>query len=160
LTRNLIVLNSALRRWHHFLEQSESNSDDGDYQRLVIEVLDTILVWKEEHNDWLLLSSDLSESHDDNDNNTVVALNNSIVALLCTILATCSQHLRKEHWDFMLCSLVSWLQVCSYVLVSLWNISTQLVLRLIASGNLKDLKKGFGLKTCVLFITYNTRQHF
>ena len=113
MTRNIMVLNSTLRRWYNFLDQSEFGSNnDGDYQRLVIEVLDTILVWKEEHGDWLLLSIDLAETQDNDNNKMIVALNNNIMELLCTTLATCLQHLRKEHWDFVLCSLVSWLQVC------------------------------------------------
>ena len=79
---------------------------NNDYTRTIIETFDILLVWKEEHGDDFLFATDLNDVE-----KTVVALNAQLVRFLTVAVTTCVDGLRKEHWDLILCSLVSWLQV-------------------------------------------------
>lgn len=84
----------------------ENEATSNDYVTTMTETLDMLLVWKEEHGDAHLFPSNLNETDP-----IVIALNAQLMEILVVAMTTCVNGLRKEHWDFILCSLVSWLQV-------------------------------------------------
>lgn len=105
LTCNMTLLTAVLRKWHQLIrDQSEATTND--YVTTVTETLDTLLVWKDERGESLLFASNLNE-----EKAPVIAMNAQLMDLLVVAMTTCVDGLRKEHWDFILCSLVSWLQV-------------------------------------------------
>ena len=77
-----------------------------EYTDVIYLILDHVLRWKEEHSECLLFATSLQES-----DNTIMELNVNIMNFLDLVLLTASASIKGAHWDFVLCSLVSWIQV-------------------------------------------------
>ena len=100
MTADLIVLTSALKKWYSFL--SPENNDD-DYISKMKEMISTLRT----ASNWLSLSSmEFNELHADGEQ-----LLDCVIELFCTAVVTCPSYFEQDHWDFILCSLLSWLQV-------------------------------------------------
>ena len=100
------VLTSIVRRWHEVLKMMEID-DFSDYFDVIDVVVSCLLRWKEEHSDMLLFST----SFGDVDTN-VISLNVHLIQLLHTCTRTALETFKAEQWDFLLCSMISWVQSC------------------------------------------------
>ena len=47
---------------------------------------------------------------------TEVLVNADIASFLSSVVKHLSEKLSDKHWDFIMCSLASWVQVCIYIL--------------------------------------------
>ncbi|XP_010606876.1 E3 ubiquitin-protein ligase listerin [Fukomys damarensis] len=76
--------------------------DDGE---LLHGVLKIIISWKKEHEDIFLFTCNLSEA-----NPEVLGINIEIIRFLCLFLRYCSSPLAESEWDFIMCSMLAWLE--------------------------------------------------
>ncbi|KAK3592614.1 hypothetical protein CHS0354_008149 [Potamilus streckersoni] len=76
-----------------------------EVSNLLLAIMDQVLTWKENQEDLLLFDGPLSEV-----NGQHVLLNAEICHLLQCVVRYLSASLSDKHWDFTLCSLVSWIQ--------------------------------------------------
>ncbi|KAL3881947.1 hypothetical protein ACJMK2_028330 [Sinanodonta woodiana] len=72
---------------------------------LLLATMDQVLTWKENQEDLLLFDRPLSEV-----NGQHILLNAEICRLLQCVVRYFSASLSDKHWDFILCTLVSWIQ--------------------------------------------------
>ena len=66
--------------------------------------------------DWLNLTY-TEELWDLKEQNEI--LRKHVIDFFCVALSTAPSCLSQDHWDFILCSLVSWLKVCVFIVQSL-----------------------------------------
>ncbi|KAM6161881.1 E3 ubiquitin-protein ligase listerin isoform 1-T1 [Erethizon dorsatum] len=76
--------------------------DDGE---LLHGILKIIISWKKEHEDIFLFSCNLSEASPE-----VLGVNIEIIRFLCLFLKCCSSPLAESEWDFIMCSMLAWLE--------------------------------------------------
>uniref|UniRef100_A0A8C8YPP2 E3 ubiquitin-protein ligase listerin n=1 Tax=Prolemur simus TaxID=1328070 RepID=A0A8C8YPP2_PROSS len=79
--------------------------DDGD---LLHGILKIIISWKKEHEDIFLFSCNLSEASPE-----VLGVNIEIIRFLSLFLKCCSSPLAESEWDFIMCSMLAWLETTS-----------------------------------------------
>uniref|UniRef100_A0A7N6FCH6 E3 ubiquitin-protein ligase listerin n=1 Tax=Anabas testudineus TaxID=64144 RepID=A0A7N6FCH6_ANATE len=86
-------------------------------EEIVQAVLATVMEWRNSKEDWFLFSSDLSKATVEQLNLTV-----EIMRFLSWLVTHSSTLLGTNQWDFVLCSMLAWLEVrCkSYILWNPW----------------------------------------
>lgn len=90
---HLAIVNSCLQT---------RSIDDGE---LLHGILDTLMCWKEDHEDIFLFSCDLSGASP-----AVLGLNVEIVRFLSLFLRCCPPPLAEREWDFIMCAMLAWLE--------------------------------------------------
>ncbi|OBS72005.1 hypothetical protein A6R68_13417 [Neotoma lepida] len=93
---HLAILNSCL--------QTRSVDD----KQLLHGVLKIIISWKKEHEDIFLFSCNLSEASPE-----VLGVNIEMMRFLSLFLKYCSCPLAEGEWDFIMCSMLEWLETSS-----------------------------------------------
>ncbi|XP_075958001.1 E3 ubiquitin-protein ligase listerin [Anarhichas minor] len=84
-------------------------------------ILATVMEWRSSKEDWFLFSSDLSKA-------TAEQLNLAaeMMRFLSWLVTNCPRVLGGSQWDFLLCSMLAWLETASENVSSLWNPWVQL----------------------------------
>nr|XP_040037059.1 E3 ubiquitin-protein ligase listerin [Gasterosteus aculeatus aculeatus] len=84
-------------------------------------ILATVMEWRSGKEDWFLFSSDLSKA-------TAPQLNLAVemMRFLSWLVPNCPSVLGAGQWDFLLCSMLAWLETSSENVSSLWNPWVQL----------------------------------
>ncbi|KAM5280986.1 E3 ubiquitin-protein ligase listerin isoform 2-T2 [Ctenodactylus gundi] len=90
---HLAIFNSCLQT---------KSIDDGE---LLHGILKIIMSWKKEHEDIFLFSCNLSEASPE-----VLGVNIEIMRFLSLFLKYCSSPLAESEWDFIMCSMLAWLE--------------------------------------------------
>ncbi|GAA6232148.1 E3 ubiquitin-protein ligase listerin [Lates japonicus] len=90
-------------------------------EEVVQAILATVMEWRNSKEDWFLFSSDLSKATAEQLNLTV-----EMMRFLSWLVAHCSTVLGSSQWDFLLCSMLAWLETASENVSSLWNPWVQL----------------------------------
>uniref|UniRef100_A0A7N6B3K9 E3 ubiquitin-protein ligase listerin n=1 Tax=Anabas testudineus TaxID=64144 RepID=A0A7N6B3K9_ANATE len=90
-------------------------------EEIVQAVLATVMEWRNSKEDWFLFSSDLSKATVEQLNLTV-----EIMRFLSWLVTHSSTLLGTNQWDFVLCSMLAWLETASENVSSLWNPWVQL----------------------------------
>ncbi|XP_053420907.1 E3 ubiquitin-protein ligase listerin [Nycticebus coucang] len=93
---HLAIFNSCLQT---------KSIDDGELLHGIIKI---IMSWKKEHEDIFLFSCNLSEASPE-----VLGINIEIIRFLCLFLKYCSSPLAESEWDFIMCSMLAWLETAS-----------------------------------------------
>ncbi|XP_073335390.1 E3 ubiquitin-protein ligase listerin [Pagrus major] len=83
--------------------------------------LATVMEWRNSKEDWFLFGSDLSKATPEQLNLTV-----EMMRFLSWLVTHRSTVLGGSQWDFLLCSMLAWLEVASENVRSLWNPWVQL----------------------------------
>uniref|UniRef100_A0A7N8XDU9 E3 ubiquitin-protein ligase listerin n=1 Tax=Mastacembelus armatus TaxID=205130 RepID=A0A7N8XDU9_9TELE len=86
-------------------------------EEVVQAILATVMEWRNSREDWFLFSSDLSKVTTERLNLTV-----EMIRFLSWLITCCPTVLGNNQWDFLLCSMLAWLENVS----SLWNPWVQL----------------------------------
>lgn len=84
-------------------------------------VLASVMEWRTGKEDWFLFSSDLSKATADQLNLAV-----EIMRFSTWMVTHCPTVLGGNQWDFLLCSMLAWLETASENVSSLWNPWVQL----------------------------------
>ncbi|XP_032432483.1 E3 ubiquitin-protein ligase listerin [Xiphophorus hellerii] len=84
-------------------------------------VLATLMEWRNSREDWFLFSCDLSDTTSEQLN-----LNVEMIRFLCWSVTHCPAVLGGNQWDFLLCSMLAWLETASENVSCLWNPWVQL----------------------------------
>ncbi|XP_054482407.1 E3 ubiquitin-protein ligase listerin [Anoplopoma fimbria] len=90
-------------------------------EEVVQAVLATLMEWRSSKEDWFLFSSDLSEATTEQLNLAV-----EMMRFLSWLVTNCWGVLGGSQWDFLLCSMLAWLETASENVSSLWNPWVQL----------------------------------
>ncbi|XP_053188259.1 E3 ubiquitin-protein ligase listerin [Scomber japonicus] len=90
-------------------------------EEVVQAVLATMMEWRNSKEDWFLFSSDLSQATTDQ-----LSLTVEMMRFLSWLVPNCSTGLGNSQWDFLLCSMLAWLETASDNVSSLWNPWVQL----------------------------------
>ncbi|KAM9333735.1 E3 ubiquitin-protein ligase listerin [Pholidichthys leucotaenia] len=84
-------------------------------------ILATVMEWRNCREDWFLFNSDLSQGTTQQLNLMV-----EVMRFLCWLVSHCPTVLGGGQWDFLLCSMLAWLETASENVSSLWNPWVQL----------------------------------
>ncbi|XP_069577301.1 E3 ubiquitin-protein ligase listerin [Brachyistius frenatus] len=84
-------------------------------------VLATVMEWRNSQEDWFLFGSDLSKATAEQLNLCV-----EMIRFLSWLVTHCPTVLGGNQWDFLLCSMLAWLETASENVSSLWNPWVQL----------------------------------
>ncbi|CAH6792493.1 E3 ubiquitin-protein ligase listerin [Phodopus roborovskii] len=79
-----------------------------DDKQLLHGILKIIISWKKQHEDIFLFSCNLSEASPE-----VLGVNVEIMRFLSLFLKYCSCPLAESEWDFIMCSMLAWLETTS-----------------------------------------------
>ncbi|XP_008588259.1 PREDICTED: E3 ubiquitin-protein ligase listerin [Galeopterus variegatus] len=79
-----------------------------DDEELLHGILKIIISWKKEHEDIFLFSCNLSEARPEE-----LGVNIEIIRFLSLFLKYCSSPLAESEWDFIMCSMLAWLETTS-----------------------------------------------
>ncbi|KAM4544479.1 E3 ubiquitin-protein ligase listerin [Odontesthes bonariensis] len=90
-------------------------------EEVVQATLATVMEWRNSREDWFLFSCDLSEATSEQLN-----LNVEVMRFLSWLVSRCPAVLGGSQWDFLLCSMLAWLETASENVSSLWNPWVQL----------------------------------
>uniref|UniRef100_A0A7N8X9X8 E3 ubiquitin-protein ligase listerin n=1 Tax=Mastacembelus armatus TaxID=205130 RepID=A0A7N8X9X8_9TELE len=90
-------------------------------EEVVQAILATVMEWRNSREDWFLFSSDLSKVTTERLNLTV-----EMIRFLSWLITCCPTVLGNNQWDFLLCSMLAWLETTSENVSSLWNPWVQL----------------------------------
>nr|XP_046266953.1 E3 ubiquitin-protein ligase listerin isoform X2 [Scatophagus argus] len=90
-------------------------------EEVVQAILATMMEWRNSKEDWFLFGSDLSKTTAEQLNLVV-----DIMRFLSWLLTRCPTVLGSSQWDFLLCSMLAWLEAASENVSSLWNPWVQL----------------------------------
>ncbi|XP_066914759.1 E3 ubiquitin-protein ligase listerin-like [Clytia hemisphaerica] len=107
VTGDLIVLTSALKRWYHFISQQQVDNEDETSSDHHIKVLEILTLLRSASGGLNLSSLELNELTDHTE-----ALRVAVVDLFIVSMTMSSVQFSQDHWDFILCTLVSWLKNC------------------------------------------------
>lgn len=88
---------------------------------LVLNVLDILMQWRNVKEDWFLFHSEFSHVTTEELNFTV-----EMMRFLSWIVTHSPSILKSGHWDFILCSMLAWLEAASDNVSHLWNPWVQL----------------------------------
>lgn len=109
------ILSTTINRWFQLIQKGGNNAEVlTEYEEKIAYIFDLILLWKEENGESLLFSSNLNQHKC-----TVVELNIHLMIFLQNTFTSNVKCLKGEHWDFILCALISWLEVSYYLLLRL-----------------------------------------
>ncbi|TKC42994.1 hypothetical protein EI555_016392, partial [Monodon monoceros] len=86
---HLAIFNSCLQT---------KSIDDGELLHGILKIL---ITWKKDHEDIFLFSCNLSE---------ILGVNIEIIRFLSLFLKYCSSPLAESEWDFIMCSMLAWLE--------------------------------------------------
>uniref|UniRef100_A0A672HL50 E3 ubiquitin-protein ligase listerin n=1 Tax=Salarias fasciatus TaxID=181472 RepID=A0A672HL50_SALFA len=84
-------------------------------------ILATVMEWRNSKEDWFLFSSDLSNAAAEQLNLTI-----EMMRFLSWLVTRCPAVLGGNQWDFLLCSMLAWLETAAENVSSLWNPWVQL----------------------------------
>uniref|UniRef100_A0A6Q2Y890 E3 ubiquitin-protein ligase listerin n=1 Tax=Esox lucius TaxID=8010 RepID=A0A6Q2Y890_ESOLU len=85
-------------------------------EELLHAVLATMMEWRNSKEDWFLFSSDLSKT-----STTQLSLSVEMMRFLSWLVTHSSKIITGSHWDFLLCSMLAWLELrCSLSLISVF----------------------------------------
>ncbi|KAF7206545.1 E3 ubiquitin-protein ligase listerin isoform X2 [Nothobranchius furzeri] len=84
-------------------------------------ILATVMEWRNSREDWFLFSCDLSDATSEQLN-----LNVEMMRFLSWLVTHKSSILGGNQWDFLLCSMLAWLEAAGESVSSLWNPWVQL----------------------------------
>ncbi|XP_034539490.1 E3 ubiquitin-protein ligase listerin [Notolabrus celidotus] len=90
-------------------------------EEVVPAILATVMEWRNNKEDWFLFGSDLSKATAEQLNLTV-----EMMRFLSWLVTHCPTVLGGSQWDFLLCSMLAWLETSSENVSSLWNPWVQL----------------------------------
>ncbi|KAJ7997588.1 hypothetical protein DPEC_G00230570 [Dallia pectoralis] len=90
-------------------------------EELLLAVLATMMEWRNSKEDWFLFSSDLSKS-----SATQLSLSVQMMRFLSWLVTHSPNVVVGSHWDFLLCSMLAWLETASDNVEYLWNPWVQL----------------------------------
>ncbi|XP_055965445.1 E3 ubiquitin-protein ligase listerin [Sorex fumeus] len=90
---HLAILNSCLKT---------RSIDDGELLHGILKIL---MTWKKDHEDIFLFSCNLSEVSPE-----ILGVNIEIMRFLSLFLKYCSSPLAESEWDFIMCSMLAWLE--------------------------------------------------
>uniref|UniRef100_A0A3Q2PU65 E3 ubiquitin-protein ligase listerin n=1 Tax=Fundulus heteroclitus TaxID=8078 RepID=A0A3Q2PU65_FUNHE len=90
-------------------------------EEVVQAILATVMEWRNSREDWFLFSCDLSDTTSEQLN-----LNVEMIRFLTWLVSHCPALLGGNQWDFLLCSMLAWLETASENVSSLWNPWVQL----------------------------------
>ncbi|XP_041864209.1 E3 ubiquitin-protein ligase listerin [Melanotaenia boesemani] len=90
-------------------------------EEVVQAILATVMEWRNSREDWFLFSCDLSEATSEQLNLSV-----EMIRFLTWLVTHCPAVLGGSQWDFLLCSMLAWLETASENVGSLWNPWVQL----------------------------------
>uniref|UniRef100_UPI0037E875A9 E3 ubiquitin-protein ligase listerin n=1 Tax=Semicossyphus pulcher TaxID=241346 RepID=UPI0037E875A9 len=90
-------------------------------EEVVLAILATVMEWRNSKEDWFLFGSDLSKATAEQLNLTV-----EMMRFLSWLVTHCPTVLGGSQWDFLLCSMLAWLETTSENVSSLWNPWVQL----------------------------------
>uniref|UniRef100_A0A6Q2YC32 E3 ubiquitin-protein ligase listerin n=1 Tax=Esox lucius TaxID=8010 RepID=A0A6Q2YC32_ESOLU len=90
-------------------------------EELLHAVLATMMEWRNSKEDWFLFSSDLSKT-----STTQLSLSVEMMRFLSWLVTHSSKIITGSHWDFLLCSMLAWLETASDNVECLWNPWVQL----------------------------------
>ncbi|XP_066115681.1 E3 ubiquitin-protein ligase listerin isoform X1 [Saccopteryx bilineata] len=93
---HLAILNSCLQT---------GSIDDGELLHGILKIL---ICWKKDHEDIFLFSCNLSEVSPE-----ILGVNIEIMRFLSQFLKYCSSPLAENEWDFIMCSMLAWLETAS-----------------------------------------------
>jgi len=79
--------------------------DDGELLHGILKIL---ISWKKDHEDIFLFSCNLSEVSPE-----ILGVNIEIIRFLSLFLKYCSSPLAESEWDFIMCSMLAWLETTS-----------------------------------------------
>ncbi|ELK15923.1 RING finger protein 160 [Pteropus alecto] len=79
--------------------------DDGELLHGILKIL---ICWKKDHEDIFLFSCNLSEVSPE-----ILGVNIEIIRFLSLFLKYCSSPLAESEWDFVVCSMLAWLETTS-----------------------------------------------
>lgn len=102
--RVLAVIDGSLYQWFKQTEGIEEALLE--YQLTLTEILDELVECNKTHDNLLLINSPLHDA-----SMSVLSLNLSLIRILEMVVLHCCDKMNSKHWDFVLCSLVGWLQV-------------------------------------------------
>ncbi|XP_007173869.2 E3 ubiquitin-protein ligase listerin isoform X1 [Balaenoptera acutorostrata] len=90
---HLAIFNSCLQT---------KSIDDGELLHGILKIL---ITWKKDHEDIFLFSCNLSEVSPE-----ILGVNIEIIRFLSLFLKYCSSPLAESEWDFIMCSMLAWLE--------------------------------------------------
>ncbi|XP_019585436.2 E3 ubiquitin-protein ligase listerin [Rhinolophus sinicus] len=93
---HLAIFNSCLQT---------GSIDDGELLHGILKIL---ICWKKDHEDIFLFSCNLSEVSPE-----ILGVNIEIIRFLSLFLKNCSSPLAESEWDFIMCSMLAWLETTS-----------------------------------------------
>nr|KAF6475095.1 listerin E3 ubiquitin protein ligase 1 [Rousettus aegyptiacus] len=93
---HLAIFNSCLQT---------GSIDDGELLHGILKIL---ICWKKDHEDIFLFSCNLSEVSPE-----ILGVNIEIIRFLSLFLKYCSSPLAENEWDFVVCSMLAWLETTS-----------------------------------------------
>lgn len=88
---------------------------------IVVNILDILMRWRNSKEDWFLFHSDFSQVTSENINFTV-----EMMRFLSWVVTYSPSILKDTQWDFILCSMLAWLEAASDNVSHLWNPWVQL----------------------------------
>lgn len=101
------ILSTTIYRWFQLIQKEDNNTEVfTEYEEKIAYIFDLILLWKERNEESLLFSSNLNQYK-----RTVIELNINLMIFLQNAFTSNVKCLKGEHWDFILCALISWLEV-------------------------------------------------
>uniref|UniRef100_A0A669CT60 E3 ubiquitin-protein ligase listerin n=1 Tax=Oreochromis niloticus TaxID=8128 RepID=A0A669CT60_ORENI len=98
-----------------------TNYTNAHIDMVVQAILATVMEWRNSREDWFLFSCDLSKATSEQLNLSV-----EIMRFLSWLVTRCPAILGGNQWDFLLCSMLAWLETASENVGSLWNPWVQL----------------------------------
>ncbi|MBN3302917.1 LTN1 ligase, partial [Amia calva] len=90
-------------------------------QEVLLAVLMTMMQWRNGKEEFFIFSSDLKEASP-----SLLALNVEMIRFLSWLAGHSLASLKDTHWDFILCSMLSWLETASENTATYWNPWVQL----------------------------------
>uniref|UniRef100_A0A672HLZ4 E3 ubiquitin-protein ligase listerin n=1 Tax=Salarias fasciatus TaxID=181472 RepID=A0A672HLZ4_SALFA len=116
----LVTLATAgLVNWQE--DGSKCNYNKQTNVEVVQAILATVMEWRNSKEDWFLFSSDLSNAAAEQLNLTI-----EMMRFLSWLVTRCPAVLGGNQWDFLLCSMLAWLETAAENVSSLWNPWVQL----------------------------------
>uniref|UniRef100_A0A671VDC6 E3 ubiquitin-protein ligase listerin n=1 Tax=Sparus aurata TaxID=8175 RepID=A0A671VDC6_SPAAU len=106
----------------HTHARSHTHKPDTQVDEEIVQaILATVMEWRNSKEDWFLFGSDLSKATPEQLNLTV-----EMVRFLSWLVTHRPTALGGSQWDFLLCSMLAWLEVASENVSSVWNPWVQL----------------------------------
>ncbi|CAL1573458.1 unnamed protein product [Knipowitschia caucasica] len=97
--------------------EAQTSVDD----EIVLQILDILMQWRNCKEDWFLFHNEFSQVSSEELNLTV-----EMIRFLSWVVAHFPSVLKSSQWDFILCTMVAWLEAVSENVAHLWNPWVQL----------------------------------